>query len=170
MRIIQGLLIFLPFVGVSWLAFKIVDACIKKGGLMRLLGILVSLIIGGSSVAAGYFIGPIVGWTIMALGGFVIVVGSWRSLVVTKEDVELQELEEELEKETKGVKEEREGKVQQVPTAQQGVTCPGCGSPNSLGQRFCVSCGSRLTAACPRCGAIVDTSSRFCTKCGAGLV
>lgn len=96
-----GWLILLPFAGAIWLAYKIVDACIKKGGSMRLLGILVCLVVGGGSIAGGYFIGPIVGWFIMAIGGLLVVVGIWRSLAMTKEKVELEELQEKLDKERK---------------------------------------------------------------------
>ncbi len=96
-----GWLILLPFAGAIWLAYKIVDACIKKGGSMRLLGILVCLVVGGGSIVGGYFIGPIVGWFIMAIGGLLVVVGVWRSLAITKEDVELEELTEKLDKERK---------------------------------------------------------------------
>ena len=96
-----GWLILLPFAGAIWLTYKIVDACIKKGGSMRVLGILVCLVVGGGSIAGGYFIGPIVGWFIMAIGGLLVVVGIWRSLAMTKEEVELEELQEKLDKERK---------------------------------------------------------------------
>lgn len=101
MRFIIGLLILLPFAGAFWLTIKIVDACIKKSGILRLFGILISLAVGGGSIYAGYHIGPIVGWFIMAIGGLVAIVGTWRSLVVTKEQVELEELTEKLDKERK---------------------------------------------------------------------
>ena len=95
-----GYLILLPFAGVIWLGYKIVDACIKKGGSIRVLGIFVCIIFGGGSIYAGYLIGPIVGWFIMAIGGLLIIVGIWRSLTVTKQDIELEE-EERLKKESK---------------------------------------------------------------------
>ena len=84
MRIWLGWLILLLFAGVWWLTIKIVDACIKKGGPVRLLGVIVSFLVGGGSIAAGYFIGPIVGWFIMAVGGLVVVIGTWRSVVEPK--------------------------------------------------------------------------------------
>ena len=84
MRFWLGWLILLPFAGAWWLCYKIVDACIKKGGPVRLLGILVSLLVGGGSIVAGYFIGPIVGWFIMAVGVLVFVIGTWRSMVEPK--------------------------------------------------------------------------------------
>ena len=101
MRGCIGWLILLPFAGAIWLAYKIADACIKKGGPMRLLGVLVCLLVGGGSIYAGYHIGPIVGWFIMAIGGLVAIVGTWRNLVVTKEQVEAEELSEKLDKERK---------------------------------------------------------------------
>lgn len=84
MRIWMGWLILLPFAGAWWLTIKMVDACIKKGGPMRLLGVIVSFLVGGGSIAAGYFIGPIVGWFIMAVGALVLVRGTWGSVVVPK--------------------------------------------------------------------------------------
>src|SRR3990172_13024372 len=93
MRIWMGWLLLLPFAGVWWLTIKIVDACIKRGGPVGLLGVIVSFLVGGGSILAGYFIGPIVGWFIMAVGGLVVVIGTWRSVVVTKLQVEREWLE-----------------------------------------------------------------------------
>ncbi|MCK4368290.1 MAG: hypothetical protein KAV68_01285 [Dehalococcoidales bacterium] len=111
MGCILGWLILLPFAGAIWLGYKIVDACIKKGGSMRVLGILVCIIFGGGSIYAGYFIGPIVGWFIMAIGGLLLIVGIWRSLTVTKEEVELEELQEKLDKESKELAKEVAKKI-----------------------------------------------------------
>ena len=61
MYFIVGWLILLPFAGAFWLTWKIMDTCIKKGGLTRLVGALVCLPVGGFSVVAGWQIGPIVG-------------------------------------------------------------------------------------------------------------
>lgn len=80
MMIWAGWLLLLPFAGGWWLCYKIVDAN-KKGKSDRLLGVLVSLIVGASSIFAGYFIGPIVGWFIMAVGVLVLATGTWRSMV-----------------------------------------------------------------------------------------
>jgi len=96
-----GFLILLPFAGAWWLTIKIVDASIKKSDALRPLGILISLAVGGGSVYAGYYIGPIVGWFIMAVGVIVAIVGTWRSLAVTRYQVEQEELTERLEKERK---------------------------------------------------------------------
>jgi hypothetical protein len=52
---------------------------------------------------------------------------------------------------------------------QQALTCPKCGSPNALGQRFCWNCGTTLTSSCPNCSAPMDPGSRFCGNCGAQL-
>jgi len=84
MRIWMGWFILLLFTGAWWLTYKIVGACIKKGGPMRLLGIIISFLVGGGSILVGYFIGPIVGWLIMTIGGLVIVIGTWRSAVEPK--------------------------------------------------------------------------------------
>lgn len=110
-----GWLILLPFAGAWWLTIKIVDACIKKSDAMRPLGILVSLLVGGGSIVAGYYIGPIVGWFIMGVGGLVAIIGVWRSLVVTKEYIEMEELNGKLEKERKEEEqEEAKGKAKEI--------------------------------------------------------
>jgi len=101
MGFILGWLILLPFAGAWWLTIKIVDACIKKSDALRPLGILISLFVGGGSIVAGYFIGPIVGWFIMACGALVVIIGTWRSLAAAKEEVELEELTEKVEEERK---------------------------------------------------------------------
>jgi hypothetical protein len=111
-----GWFILLPFAGAWWLTIKVIDACIKKSSALRPLGIILSLAVGGGSIVAGYFIGPIVGWFIMAVGGLVVVIGTWRSLVVTRQQVQLAEIEEFREKLFKGqqlseLEEERWGKM-----------------------------------------------------------
>ena len=106
MRFIIGLLILLPFAGAWWLTIKIVDACIKKSDALRPLGIVVSLLVGGGSIYAGYFIGPIVGWLIMGAGGLVAIGGVFRSLGATKENIEEEELEKKQEKEWKEFEQE----------------------------------------------------------------
>jgi hypothetical protein len=72
----EGWFILLTFSGAWALTLKIVDACVKKSGALRPLGIVVSILVGGGSIFAGYFIGPIVGWFIMAVGGLVAVGGT----------------------------------------------------------------------------------------------
>jgi len=106
MRGCIGWLILLPFAGAWWLTIKIVDACIKKSDALRPVGILISLLVGGGSIAAGYFIGPIVGWLIMGIGGLVAIIGVWRSVVVTKEYIGAEELSEKLDEERKSWEEE----------------------------------------------------------------
>ena len=93
MRVWIGWLILLPFAGAWWLTIKIVDVCIKKSDALRPLGIIISLLVGGASIYAGYLIGPIVGWVIMGVGGLVAIIGVWRSLVVAKYQVEREWLE-----------------------------------------------------------------------------
>jgi hypothetical protein len=51
----------------------------------------------------------------------------------------------------------------------QQVRCPNCGSPNTFGQQFCGTCGSKMIAGCPNCGAGIDPGARFCGNCGARL-
>jgi len=98
-RFLLGWLILMPFAGAAWLTLKLVDSCIRKGGFMRLLGIFTCLLVGGGSIIAGYFIGPIVGWVIMGIGGLIVIVGILRSLTMTKEEIVLEELTEKSEKE-----------------------------------------------------------------------
>ncbi|MCX6013291.1 MAG: hypothetical protein NTV30_07775 [Chloroflexi bacterium] len=69
----MGGLILSAFAGVLWLTVTIVGTCIKA---TRSLGN--SLIVGGGSIVAGYFIGSIIGWVIMALGVLIIIRGTWR--------------------------------------------------------------------------------------------
>jgi len=47
--------------------------------------------------------------------------------------------------------------------------CPRCGYENDGGQRFCGSCGSKLSLICERCGATSPPGFRFCGGCGAQL-
>jgi uncharacterized membrane protein len=109
----------LPFAGIWWLTFKIIDACIKKSNALRPLGIIVSILVGGGSVVAGYFIGPIVGWFIMGIGGIVAIVGVWRSLSATKEYIEIEKQQEELEK-TQKQEEENWAKEEAKKILKQG--------------------------------------------------
>lgn len=111
-----GALMLLPFAGATWLAIKIVDSCAKKGGEMRLVGVLASLILGGICVGLGYwgaFEGytewrgtelyqvtyPVWGWIGIVIGGIIIIFFSWRALTMTKQEIELEE-EERLKKES----------------------------------------------------------------------
>jgi len=58
-------------------------------------------------------------------------------------------------------------------------SCPECGTLNTLGARFCSSCGEELQAAqikaetqlavCPKCGAQNKAGNKFCYSCGAPL-
>ncbi|MBM3119290.1 MAG: zinc ribbon domain-containing protein [Chloroflexi bacterium] len=170
MHFCLGWLILLPFAGAFWLTIKVTDACIKIGGIMRLLGALLSLLVGGLSVFAGWQIGPIVGWFIMVCGGGLAIFGSWRVLTTTKEELELEELEEKLDKEMKRDEEHYKQRGGKSRDCTKDSICPNCGSQNASGYQFCGACGTSLASTCPRCGAIVDPSSRFCTNCGAMLV
>ncbi len=46
------------------------------------------------------------------------------------------------------------------------MTCPGCGTENDPGGRFCEACGTPLAATCPSCGESVKADARFCRSCG----
>src|SRR5438876_11641406 len=46
------------------------------------------------------------------------------------------------------------------------LSCPSCGAPTSLDQRFCGACGASVERTCPSCGARWAPSFRFCGSCG----
>lgn len=53
------------------------------------------------------------------------------------------------------------------------LMCPKCRTPNGSDNKFCVSCGSPITAevvtegkACPTCGASLKEEAKFCMRCG----
>lgn len=113
-----GALMLLPYGIAVLLAKKIVESCAKKGGLVRLLGVLACLILGGFCVGLGYwgaFEGytewrglelyqvtyPVWGWIGIVVGGSIIVFFSLRSLIASKQEIELEEQEEKIKKEMK---------------------------------------------------------------------
>lgn len=98
--------LLLPLVGAFWLAVIIANVCAKKGGgLWRLLGVVVSVVIGGVCVQVGYWyaeeVNTILGWIIMIGGGLIAILGTWTALVGTKEEVELREEMKKLDEEEK---------------------------------------------------------------------
>jgi len=54
------------------------------------------------------------------------------------------------------------------------VYCPGCGTANRDGSRFCNACGTKLptmtSSLCPTCGTPNPPHSLFCEKCGTRLI
>jgi class 3 adenylate cyclase len=50
------------------------------------------------------------------------------------------------------------------------MNCPGCGSANEAGRKFCGECGERLASICPSCGSSNAPGARFCGECGTPLV
>jgi len=46
------------------------------------------------------------------------------------------------------------------------VSCSNCGAETRVGQKFCSSCGARLSLSCPACGSGVAPGERFCGECG----
>jgi hypothetical protein len=54
------------------------------------------------------------------------------------------------------------------------VYCPGCGTANRDGSRFCNECGTKLptmtSSLCPTCGTPNPPHSLFCEKCGTRLI
>jgi class 3 adenylate cyclase len=49
------------------------------------------------------------------------------------------------------------------------VECPNCSTRNAAEAKFCIECGTRLTATCPNCGKPVTSDARFCAQCGTPL-
>jgi class 3 adenylate cyclase/tetratricopeptide (TPR) repeat protein len=50
------------------------------------------------------------------------------------------------------------------------MKCPGCGTENPLGAKFCRGCGARLDVICPACQHSNLPGSRFCNDCGHQLL
>src|SRR5512135_897014 len=54
------------------------------------------------------------------------------------------------------------------------IYCPGCGTANRDGSRFCNECGTKLptttSSLCPTCGIANPPHSLFCEKCGTRLI
>ncbi len=55
-----------------------------------------------------------------------------------------------------------------TPAPSDGA-CPGCGTVNEKGTKFCASCGAKLTVDCPKCGAKLAIGAKFCPECGEQL-
>lgn len=49
------------------------------------------------------------------------------------------------------------------------MTCPGCGTENKPGRKFCSRCGTPLALTCGECGAANDPDDSFCGECGSQL-
>ena len=84
MRGCLGWLMLLPLVGAFGLTAWVVRACVQKGGLWRLLGVLSSLVIGGICIQVGYWFteegSTILGWIGMVGGGLIAVIGAGSAL------------------------------------------------------------------------------------------
>ena len=49
------------------------------------------------------------------------------------------------------------------------MECPSCQESNPEGARFCLACGSAMSASCPQCGSELPPRARFCVNCGQQL-
>ncbi|HEY0417257.1 MAG TPA: zinc-ribbon domain-containing protein, partial [Gaiellaceae bacterium] len=49
------------------------------------------------------------------------------------------------------------------------MLCPGCGTENPAGKKFCSECGTGLTLACASCGAALGDGVKFCGECGTAV-
>src|SRR4051794_35029141 len=47
------------------------------------------------------------------------------------------------------------------------AVCATCQTDNPEAARFCIACGSSLSAACASCGTALPPGARFCPSCGA---
>ena len=120
MRGCLGWLLLMPFVGAFWLVVTLANEFAKMGGLWRLLGVLCSLAIGGACIGLGYILVyegftttelrgsdiyqvtrtfPVAGWIGMVAGGLIALLGSWTTLVATKEGIQMREEMKRLEEE-----------------------------------------------------------------------
>lgn len=55
------------------------------------------------------------------------------------------------------------------PLVGMQMDCPGCGSTNPTGRKFCGVCGHALREPCIECGGETFVGERFCGTCGANL-
>jgi hypothetical protein len=46
------------------------------------------------------------------------------------------------------------------------MRCPRCDADTPDGAKFCIECGTPLTARCPQCGADMLPRAKFCAECG----
>src|SRR5919108_6156314 len=49
------------------------------------------------------------------------------------------------------------------------MLCPGCGTENREGRKFCAKCGKPLALVCPACGTANEAGEGFCGECGSVL-
>lgn len=100
MRGLIGWLLLLPLIFAFWLTMKIANACVQRGDSWRLLGILSSLVIGGSCAFVGWGLGPeqgfIIGWITLIGGGLIALLGTWTALVGTREENGISEIEKRI--------------------------------------------------------------------------
>ena len=119
MRGLLAWLLLLPLIFAFWLTMKIANACARReSGAWRLLGVLASLVIGGICIQVGYWFAiegfteweaggyqivkyPVLGWIGMIGGGIIALLGTWTSLVGTRQEIELRKDMEKLDKEMK---------------------------------------------------------------------
>jgi predicted transporter len=114
-------LLLAPLAFAFWLAITVANASVKRG--WRLIGVLTSLAIGGFCILIGYWFAidgvtqwrftewqgletyqvtyPVLGWIIMVGGGLIAILGTWTALIGTKQEIELKEEMEKLEKKSK---------------------------------------------------------------------
>jgi membrane protease subunit (stomatin/prohibitin family) len=59
-----------------------------------------------------------------------------------------------------------------APPPEAQITCPKCGTLNPTSNKFCASCGAKLTVTfvkCPKCGENVAEGAKFCPNCGTAM-
>ncbi len=58
--------------------------------------------------------------------------------------------------------------VQSSAINMQAWVCPNlkCNTPNRIGTKFCVKCGTQTGRACPKCGSLIEAAVEFCAECG----
>ncbi len=59
----------------------------------------------------------------------------------------------------------------EIETREEAFSCPECGNPVDVSDKFCNLCGGKLEfkSNCPECGVEVSPLHRFCANCGTDL-
>jgi hypothetical protein len=53
----------------------------------------------------------------------------------------------------------------------QAWVCPNpkCNTPNRIGTKFCVKCGTQIGRICLKCGSLIEAAVEFCAECGINI-
>jgi len=62
-----------------------------------------------------------------------------------------------------------QGVSQLLGSADRPIRCSRCEFDNAAGKKFCIRCGTALSAGCPKCGSENPPEAGFCGECGVTL-